>query len=117
MIRDAFDRVNARREEHQPQVGVDETVEPREMVGQIVESLQDSGSLWVAQLLGEEGLGDEMAELLDTAQALADITTPNLAALVELGVFGGKEYGDACIAAGFAVGLLTGLDLARARTS
>jgi hypothetical protein len=104
-VREAWLRVNAKREEHQEPAILQPTA------GETLSDFQRAGLQWIEAAAREHDF--DAADFIETMEMAQAITTPNLTALVSIGLLGPGDLPDACFGGGFACGLLTGLEIAK----
>lgn len=102
---EAWQRVNAKREEHQ------EPAILRSTLDATVSDFQRAGLQWIEAAADEHDFS--AADFIETMEAAQAITTPNLRALVEIGAIDPVYLPEACFGGGFASGVLVGLELAK----
>lgn len=104
--REAWERVTAKREEHQTAAGLQATSKATR------DDHSRAGMQWLEAVCREHGL--DIDDVLGTMVAAQADTTPNLRALVAIGALGPGELPEACFGGGFFTGLTVGLEVKRA---
>jgi hypothetical protein len=106
-VREAWDRVTAKRQEHQTAAGLQATGDETKA------DHQRAGMEWIEALCAEHGLS--VHEVLETLLVAQADTTPNLRALVLVKALAANDLPKACFGGGFLSGLAVGLELIRER--